>query len=201
MASMRGRSPFHCGRYKTLQSSKRARILTNSKPCVQAYKKLCRGEFSASPRVSTFLSVVCCYQAFVRHVSGASILQSDFVSRNASPVTTRPVRCVPSLLELWTLSFKWCLFMISFKAMSAFHSPTDPPGWLFRPNAQIYATHTHTLPTVRDRPKNLRTSRMSNIIYKLRQLLMMASLLCNVMSPCQLPESVSLSHARLWMAF
>lgn len=63
-----------------IQSSKKACILTDSKPCVQAYEKLCRGEFSASPCVSTFLSVVSRYQASVRHVSGASILQSDFAS-------------------------------------------------------------------------------------------------------------------------
>lgn len=67
-----------------IQSSNKACILTDSKPCVQAYEKLCRGEFSASPRVSTFLSVVSRYQASVRHVSGASILQSDFASRNAA---------------------------------------------------------------------------------------------------------------------
>ena len=40
---------------------------------------------------------------------------------------------------------------------------------------------------------------MSNVNYKLRLLLMMASLLCNVTSPCHLPASVLLSHARLWI--
>ena len=30
-------------------------LLTESKPCVQAVQKLCRGEFSASPRVTSFL--------------------------------------------------------------------------------------------------------------------------------------------------
>ena len=68
-----------------IQSSKRACILTDSKLCVQAYEKLCRGEFSVSPRVSTFLSVVYRDQASVRHVSGASILLSDFASQNAAP--------------------------------------------------------------------------------------------------------------------
>ena len=67
-----------------IQSVKKACILTNSKPCVQAYEKLWRGEFPASPRVSTFLSVVSRYQASVRHVSGAAILPSDFASRNAA---------------------------------------------------------------------------------------------------------------------
>ena len=31
-------------------------LLTDSKPCVQAVEKLCRSEFSASPRVTSFLS-------------------------------------------------------------------------------------------------------------------------------------------------
>ena len=68
-----------------VQSSKNTCVLTDSKPCVQAYEKLCRGEFSASPCVSTFLSVVSRYQASVRHVSGSAILPSDFASRNAPP--------------------------------------------------------------------------------------------------------------------
>ena len=82
-----------------IQSSKKACILTDSKQCVQAYEKLCRGEFSAIPRVSTFLSVVSRYQASVRHVSGASILQSvvravsvhDVLQGNVRlPLTSRP---------------------------------------------------------------------------------------------------------------
>lgn len=68
-----------------IQSGVGACILTDSKPCVQAYEKLCRGEFSASPRVSTFLSVISRYQVTVRHVSGSAILPSDFASRNAPP--------------------------------------------------------------------------------------------------------------------
>jgi hypothetical protein len=68
-----------------VQSRHKVCVLTDSKPCVQAYEKLCRGEFSASPRVSTFLSTVSRYQATVRHVSGAAILPSDFASRNAAP--------------------------------------------------------------------------------------------------------------------
>ena len=68
-----------------IQSNKNACILTDSKPCVQAFEKLCRGEFSASPRVSTFLSVLSRYQASVRHVAGSAILPSDFASRNAPP--------------------------------------------------------------------------------------------------------------------
>ena len=46
----------------------KACILTDSKPCVQAYEKLCRGEFSASPH----------YQTSVRHVSDSAILPSVY---------------------------------------------------------------------------------------------------------------------------
>ena len=66
-----------------IQSQHKGCILTNSKPCVQAYEKLCRGEFSTSTRVSTFLSTVSRYQVSVRHVAGSAILPSDFASRNA----------------------------------------------------------------------------------------------------------------------
>jgi hypothetical protein len=59
-------------------------VLTDSKPCVQAHEKLSRGEFSASPRISTFLSTASRYQVSIRHVSGSAILQSDFASRNAA---------------------------------------------------------------------------------------------------------------------
>ena len=58
-------------------------MLTDSKPCVQAYEKLCRGEFSTSPRVLTYLSTASQYHVSIRHVSGASIFQSDHASRNA----------------------------------------------------------------------------------------------------------------------
>lgn len=66
-----------------MQSTLPACILTGSKPCVQAYEKLCRGEFSAIPRVSTFLSTASRFQVSIRHISGQAILPSDFTSRNA----------------------------------------------------------------------------------------------------------------------
>ncbi len=72
-----------------IQSRHNACILTDSKPCVRAYEKLCRGEFSASPRISTFLSTVSRYQASVRHLAGSANIPSDFASRNA-PDCTEP---------------------------------------------------------------------------------------------------------------
>ena len=56
---------------------------TDSKPCVQAIDKLCRGEFSASPRVTSFLATVSRYQVHLQHLAGRANLPSDFTSRNA----------------------------------------------------------------------------------------------------------------------
>ena len=74
-----------------VQSDHKSSVLTDGKPCVQAYEKLCRGEFSVSPRVSTFLSVVSRYQASVRHLSGSANVPSDFAIRNAPTCTDQ--RC------------------------------------------------------------------------------------------------------------
>ena len=74
-----------------VQAEHNTSILTDSKPCVQAHEKLCRGEFSVSPRVSTFLSVVSRYQATIRHLAGAANVPSDFASRNAP--TCREQQC------------------------------------------------------------------------------------------------------------
>ena len=75
-----------------IQSSHSTCILTDSKPCVQAYEKLCRGEFSASPRVPTFLYTVSRYQASARHLAGTANVPSDFASRNA-PECQEPRKC------------------------------------------------------------------------------------------------------------
>ncbi|CAG2187683.1 unnamed protein product [Mytilus edulis] len=82
-ASVKHFSPF------IIQSKLQANVLTDSKPCVQGFEKLCRGEFSASPRVTSFLSVVSRYQVSVNHLSGRANIPSDFASRNA-PVCTEP---------------------------------------------------------------------------------------------------------------
>ena len=74
--------------YYILQSSKRTRILTDSRPCVQAYRKLLRGEFSSSPKVTTFLSIASRYCVEIIHISGASNILSDFASRSPVECTT-----------------------------------------------------------------------------------------------------------------
>ena len=61
-------------------------VLTDSLPCVQAFKKLCRGHFSSSSRVSTFLSVLSKFNISLAHIKGSDNVYSDFSSRN-------PVEC------------------------------------------------------------------------------------------------------------
>lgn len=80
-AAVKHFSPF------IVQSEHQTVILTDSKPCVQAYDKLSRGQYSASPRVSTFLTTVSRYQVAIRHIAAAANILSDFSSRNASTCT------------------------------------------------------------------------------------------------------------------
>jgi hypothetical protein len=75
----------------SIQSVLPTQVLTDSRPCVQAYQRLCRGEFSNSARVTTFLSMLSRYQARLSHISGVANLASDFASRN--PIECTHVSC------------------------------------------------------------------------------------------------------------
>ena len=70
------------------ESTNVVQILTDSKPCVQAAKKLARGEFSASARISTFLTTLSRYfnRINLQHISGTStkLLPADYLSRHPS---------------------------------------------------------------------------------------------------------------------
>ena len=76
-----------------LQSTEPAHVLTDSRPCVLAYQKLLRGEFSHSARVSSFLSTISRFQLSVDHLAGSVNLPSDFSSRN-------PVSCPESSCQV-----------------------------------------------------------------------------------------------------
>ena len=78
-----------------VQSDHNSSVLTDGKPCVQAYEKLCRGEFSVSPRVSTFLSVVSRYQASVRHLSGSA----NLTFHPTSQVVTHPRALISAVIS------------------------------------------------------------------------------------------------------
>ena len=64
------------------ESSHVTQILTDSKPCVQAWAKMQRGEFSTSARVATFLSYLSQHRVDLHFISGQMNLPSDFHSRN-----------------------------------------------------------------------------------------------------------------------
>jgi hypothetical protein len=64
------------------QSVQRTQILTDSRPCVQAWAKMQRGQFSSSARVATFMSVLTGYNVELQHISGSVNLPSDYQSRN-----------------------------------------------------------------------------------------------------------------------
>ncbi len=51
---------------------------------MQAYDELLCGEFSASSRVTTILSIVSHYQVNIRHIAGVANLPSDYASRHPS---------------------------------------------------------------------------------------------------------------------
>ena len=72
-----------------IQSNHSGCVLTDSKPCVEAFEKLCHGEFSTNSHVSTFLSLASQFQVSVHHLSGATNIPSDFESRN-SPDCNEP---------------------------------------------------------------------------------------------------------------
>ena len=57
-------------------------VLTDSKPCYQAYQRLCRGNFSASAKVSTFLSTLSSHNVNVLHIPGKLNTSSDYSSRH-----------------------------------------------------------------------------------------------------------------------
>ena len=66
-------------------------VLTDSKACVQAVQKLQRGEYSASSRLTTFLSAVSRFGVEVKHIQGSSNVLADYISRN--PVPCNEVKC------------------------------------------------------------------------------------------------------------
>lgn len=82
-----GCSIKHFGFYIS-QSKKRTVVLTDSKPCVLGYKKMLRGEFSSSPKVTTYLSMANRYGVEIRHLAGSLNEFSDFASRNVQPCNT-----------------------------------------------------------------------------------------------------------------
>ena len=70
-ASIQHFSPF------VVQSHHPTCVLTDSDPCVKAYERLLKGQFSHSSRVTTFLSVASRFNVQIQHLSGTSNIPSD----------------------------------------------------------------------------------------------------------------------------
>jgi hypothetical protein len=70
-----------------LDNKHAVQVLTDSRPCIQAYAKLCRGEFSHSARVSNFLSTLSRYHVNLQFIPGSSNLPADYQSRNPPECT------------------------------------------------------------------------------------------------------------------
>ena len=68
-----------------IQSAHVTTVLTDSRPCVQAYAKLMRGAFSSSSRVNTFLATISRSHVKLSHISGSDNITSDYASRNTIP--------------------------------------------------------------------------------------------------------------------
>ena len=66
-------------------------IFTDNKPCIQAHHKLLKGHFSASARVSTFLSCLSEYNVTLSHIKGSDNVISDYSSRH--PQQCAEARC------------------------------------------------------------------------------------------------------------
>ena len=64
------------------ESTLKTIVRTDSRPCVQAMEKLKRGLFSASARVSTFLSTLSAFNISLCHIAGSLNAISDYGSRN-----------------------------------------------------------------------------------------------------------------------
>ena len=75
------------------ESKHTLQILTDNKPCVDAYKRLCKGQFSASNRISTFLSTLSSFNLTLDHLQGSANKSSDFASRN-------PIECHDSSCQI-----------------------------------------------------------------------------------------------------
>ena len=61
-------------------------VLTDSRACSLAFQRLSQGKFSASSRVSTFLTALATHRVSVTHLKGAQNMTSDFSSRH-------PIHC------------------------------------------------------------------------------------------------------------
>ena len=134
-AAVKHFSPF------IIQSKHRACLLTDSQPCVQALQKLFRGEFSASPRVTSFLTTV---SLTVVKKLASSISLALLIYPRTLPVAMLltslnrtakfALSCTNQSLQLYVAS----PLKKSLTTPSAYPSPADLLVSVFKMSAPIY---------------------------------------------------------------
>ena len=126
-----------------IQSPHTTKVLTDSRPCVQAYKKLKRGEFSASSRVTTFLSTVSRFSVHIRHIAELRTYPPIMPAETQRNVWTLAAKFANSFLSSKIPLFAASLLVMSFKALSRCPSLAVLLGR--RPSWSVLTSGEHTL--------------------------------------------------------
>ena len=137
-----------------LESTNTVQILSDSRPCVQAYDRLCRGQFSSSARVSTFLSALSCYKVSLQHISGAANLPADYHSRHPMECDTQDCQICRFIHNSATVTVhKLCIsdildgkFNMPFLSRTAWKATQDCPS--------LRRTYAHLAQGTRPNRKN-----------------------------------------------
>ena len=99
-----------------IQSSHATEVLTDNRSCVQVYKKLMRGEFLSSSRLTTFLSTISRYHVHIRHIDSVANLPSDFGSHNpceCQNTSCKVCKFIEEMDELVVLTVSMLLMVLS----------------------------------------------------------------------------------------
>ena len=78
-------------------------VLTDSKPSIQAARKLAREEYPKSVRIAMFLATLMIYRVSLQHIRGPSNLSADYLSR-IPPDRTNETRTICSFVSYFATS-------------------------------------------------------------------------------------------------
>ena len=152
-----------------IQSNFPTCVLTDSKPCMQSFEKLCRGQFSSSPRVTTSLSTAGRYQISLRHLAGSANLPSDFASRNAPPCDDPRCQICSFVSHAEDSVVRPVLVQDVLSGSVALPFTTRLLGYTLNKNVQTYVVSTHTSSRVPALPRSQPTSKTSSATSTLPQ--------------------------------
>jgi hypothetical protein len=138
-----------------IQSRHRATVLTDSRPCVQAYEKLCRGEFSSSARVLTFLSTIANFGAALLHIKGDLNATADFSSRNPAECDDNSCQICKFMNEQSSIPVRSISVQEALSSLTIEHYITRA-AWkdLQRSDKDLRRLYAHTTQGTRPSPKD-----------------------------------------------